>query len=90
LRKFDTGDIGGVVHAFNENGPATVVDDRHDASQMLALGLRLGRRDHLARCRQGQHFFSMNWAAASCVRKTSTPSAKPKAIDIRMISPLLV
>ena len=25
-RKFDTGGIGGVVHAFNENGPATVVD----------------------------------------------------------------
>src|SRR5580700_10837548 len=46
-----------MVHAFNENGPATVVDDRHDASQMMALGLRLGRRDHLARCRQGQHLF---------------------------------
>ena len=46
-----------MVHAFNENGPATVVDDCHDASQMMALGLRLGRRDHLARCRQGQHFF---------------------------------
>ena len=24
---------------------------------MMALGLRLGRRDHLARCRQGQHLF---------------------------------
>jgi hypothetical protein len=34
-----------------ENGPASVF------GQMLSLGLRLSRCDHLARRRQGQHFF---------------------------------
>ena len=34
-----------------ENGPASVF------GQMLSLGLRLSRCDHLARRCQGQHFF---------------------------------
>jgi hypothetical protein len=48
-RRVDTGDISGVIHAFNENGPASVIDNHYDASQMMALGLHLSRCDHLAR-----------------------------------------
>jgi hypothetical protein len=46
-----------MIHAFNQNRPPAVIDDSHDARQMIAPGLRLGAGHHLPRGLQSQRLF---------------------------------
>jgi hypothetical protein len=55
-RQLDRRGHRGVVHAFEQNDPTAVVDDRDDARPVVALRLGLGRRHHLPSCCQAQRF----------------------------------
>jgi hypothetical protein len=44
-----------MIHSQHQNRPSPIVDDRNDASQMIALRLELRGRHHLLRSRQGEH-----------------------------------
>src|SRR5208283_5310141 len=49
-RELDPGGQRRMVHVLEENHPAAIVDDRDHTTSVIALGLSLGRRHHLA-CR---------------------------------------
>jgi hypothetical protein len=53
-RQLDRRGHRGVVYAFEQNDPTAVVDDRDDATPVVALRLGLSRRLHLPRRFQAQ------------------------------------
>jgi hypothetical protein len=83
--KFHAGEIGGMVHALDQDRPSTIIDYGDNSGQVIAHGLRF-RGDHdLSRNLQGQHLFSANWAVAAAGSNTIVPNSSPRAMAMRMV-----
>jgi hypothetical protein len=54
-RQFHAGDVGGMVHALDQDRPPAVVDHSDNSGQMIARCLRFGSGDDLSRNLEGQH-----------------------------------
>jgi hypothetical protein len=84
--QFHAGEIGGMVHALDQDRPPTVVDYGNDSGQVIARGLRYLSRDEISRVNT---FFSANCAVAAGGSDTTAPSRSPQAMAIRMMISLL-
>jgi len=61
-RKFHAGEIGGMVHALDQDRPPAVIDHRHNSGQVIAGRFRLGGRDDLSCYLQGQGLLFRKWS----------------------------